>query len=398
MKREEHCMKSNCLFMLLLLLITYTSCSKKNPLTPGEEIQGMGTIVLNCIFPEENRAKIAAPHAATTRAFLYIYSPRLLYHYGKQQLDIFNKNAKTQFQLLAGFERRFKVIGYDMVMNITYQGTSGSVLVEQNKTVQVDILMKKYGLVSIPGGSFEMGSDILGNYEKPVHTVTVDDFLMSSTEVTREQWDMFISWFDILRDDDLYYYGADYSRPMRNVTWPHTISFCNFISELAGLDPCYDERTLECDFSKNGYRLPTEAEWEYACRAGTYTDYNTGNGENNLDSAGWYSGNSDSHEQPVGEKEPNQWGLYDMHGNVSEWCYDWFGRFYYESSPGDNPHGPDEPDISSVIPFPVRVARGGNYRSGPETCLSVFRGYKEPDWNSMNDMKNTIGLRIVRNN
>ncbi|MFC1509199.1 formylglycine-generating enzyme family protein [Candidatus Omnitrophota bacterium] len=391
-------MKNIGVIFLVYTMLICESCDRQNPMHAGEETQGMGTVELKCIFPEENLAKITAPHAATTRAFLYIYSPRLIYHYGRQQLDIFNKNAKTQFQLLAGFERRFKVIGYDMVMNITYHGISGSVLVEQNKTVQVNIHMKKHGLVSIPGGSFDMGSNDLGDYEKPVHTVTVDGFLMSSTEVTREQWDMFISWFDIMRDDDLYYYGADYSRPMRNVTWPHALSFCNFISELAGLDPCYNEDTQECDFSKNGYRLPTEAEWEYACRAGTYTDYNTGEEESSLDSAGWYSGNSDSHEQPVGEKEPNQWGLYDMHGNVSEWCYDWFGRFYYESGQEDNPHGPDEPDISSVIPFPARVARGGNYRSDPETCLSAYRGYKEPNWGSNNEMKKTIGFRIVRNN
>ena len=382
-------MKSNCLFILLLLLIACNSCSKKNPLISGEEIQEMGTVVLNCIFPEENRAKIAEPQAATTSAYIYIYSPSGFY-YGKQQLQLINKNAKTQFQLLAGLERQFKVIGFDMVMNINYQGISGSVLIKQNQTVQVDIVMKKYGLVSIPAGSFEMGSDDLSNYEKPVHTVTVDGFLMSSTEVTRAQWDMFVSWFEIMRDDDIIFPGKpDYSRPMRNVTWPHAINFCNFISRLSGLEPCYNENTLECDFSKNGYRLPTEAEWEYACRAGTYTDYNTGNGESNLDRAGWYFGNSDRHEWPAGEKEPNQWGLYDMHGNVSEWCYDWFDGKYYSSSPALNPTGPEGKLLQ-------RVKRGGDYNNSAELCLSVIRKSKDPFWDSEKTMENTIGFRIVR--
>ncbi|MFC1509201.1 formylglycine-generating enzyme family protein [Candidatus Omnitrophota bacterium] len=348
----------------------------------------MGTVELNCIFSEESRAKIAAPHAATTRAYLYISSPSGFY-YGKQQMPLINNNAKTQFQLLAGLERQFKVIGYDKVMNINYQGISGSIMIEQNKTVQVTIHMKKYGMVSIPGGSFDMGSDDIGNNEKPIHTVTVDGFLMGSTEVTREQWDMFISWLEIKRDDDLHYYGADYSRPMRNVIWPHALSFCNFISELAGLDPCYNEDTQECDFSKNGYRLPTEAEWEYACRARRYTYYNTGDGESNLDRGGWYEGNSDSHEHPVGLKEPNPWGLYDMHGNVSEWCYDEYERDYYSSSPGLNPTGPE-------LTLNNRVLRGGNFASSAEQCKSAYRYSNAANWYSYLNMKKTIGFRIVR--
>ena len=94
------------------------------------------------------------------------------------------------------------------------------------------------------------------------------------------------------------------------------------MSKAAGLEPCFDEKTGKCDFSKNGFRLPTEAEWEYACRAGSDSHFCIGNTEADLEKTGWYAGNSGSKTHPVAQKQPNAWGLYDMHGNVFEQCYD----------------------------------------------------------------------------
>lgn len=125
------------------------------------------------------------------------------------------------------------------------------------------------------------------------------------------------------------------------------MKFCNKLSDAEGLERCYNESTWACDFGKNGFRLPTEAEWEYACRAGTETNFYTGNTINSdgytstdLDRAGWYwynLGQANNKAHVVGAKEPNNFGLYDMHGNVWEWCLDWYGS--YQSGSVTNPTG-----------------------------------------------------------
>lgn len=116
--------------------------------------------------------------------------------------------------------------------------------------------------------------------------------------------------------------------------------------------------------------MPTEAQWEYACRAGTTTKYTFGEEDSGLGDYAWFTANSDSKTQPVGQKKPNAWGLYDVHGNVWEWCGDWYGSDYYEKSPADDPIGPSSGS--------GRVVRGGGWSYLASFCRSAYRYYGAP--------------------
>jgi len=147
----------------------------------------------------------------------------------------------------------------------------------------------------------------------------------------------------------------------------------------------YDDAAAFCEaLSKRGqgkFRLPTEAEWEYACRAGSATRYCFGDSEEQLDEYAWYNKNSDGQSHPVGQKKPNAWGLYDMHGNVWEWCSDWYGDYSPEGQ--ENPKGPP---VGSH-----RVLRGGCWVNIPGRCRSAYRSDSTPD-----DRDNAVGFRVVR--
>jgi len=152
--------------------------------------------------------------------------------------------------------------------------------------------------------------------------------------------------------------------PVESVSWHDTQEFITKLNQK-------DDKI---------YRLPTEAEWEYACRAGTSTIYYTGNSVDDLDRAGWYSGNSGNKTHPVGEKETNAWGLYDMHGNVWEWCQDWYG---------DYPSG----SVTDPIGLPkgsFRVIRGGSWYSAAQSCRSASRPDFEPGIRLL-----ILGFRLV---
>ena len=235
--------------------------------------------------------------------------------------------------------------------------------------------------VSIPGGTFEMGDIQEGGYnnERPVHTVTLTGFEMSLYEITQGQYK------SIIGSNPSHFNGSD-DLPVESVCWNVAVWFCNHLSDKARLDRCYDESTWECDFSKNGFRLPTEAEWEYACRAGTTTKYYTGNSESDLARAGWYRSNSGRKTHHVGQKEANNFGLYDMHGNVWELCNDWYGSEYYSSSPLSNPTGPTSDSYRSL-----RIVRGGRWINHARGCRSAHRSKIYPT-----DTGYFIGFRVVR--
>jgi len=275
--------------------------------------------------------------------------------------------------------------------------------------------IKGIKMVRIPGGSFQIGGTGQGADELPVHKVTFDAFCMSETEITVGQVlavsgkaGRGLSWtlpprtredsLRMARWDSLRAAGADSPERSRRraeynlqaavaISWNGAVVFCNELSKLAGLEPCYDLESWVCDFSRNGFRLPTEAEWEYACRAGTSTAYCTGDDPRGLERVAWFGHKTENPEtRLVRCKQPNAFGLYDMHGNVWEWCNDWYRHDYYAESPQDNPQGP--PDSG---PGKLRVNRGGSRSSSPLACRSAVRRGNPPSTRN-----STIGFRIVR--
>ena len=191
-------------------------------------------------------------------------------------------------------------------------------------------------MVSIAGGEFSMGS--LSLNEQPVHRVKVGDFLMSATKITTLQYDTVTAGYD---------QGYPYNlKPVWDaMNWEKAAGFCNKLSDRAGLQRCYNETTWACDYTKNGYRLPTEAEWEYACRAGSLADPTTSE-LNNIAWTDWFYS-----PHVVAAKKPNDWGLYDMLGNVFEWCNDRWGM--YSRDYAVDPTGPATGDL--------HVIRGGAF-------------------------------------
>ena len=235
-------------------------------------------------------------------------------------------------------------------------------------------------MVLIPAGTFEMGGSGGEADEAPVHSVKIDAFLMDRTEVTQEQ-------FARLELPDPSHFKNP-RNPAEQVTWVQAIVFCNRRSEAEGLKPCYDEETLECNYQASGYRLPTEAEWEYACRAGTNGAYSCGDDSRKLGEHAWFAGNAAKRTHPVAQKRPNPWGLYDMHGNVAEWCNDAYAKDYYAHSPAENPCGPASGALC--------VLRGGAWASDSQQLRSAARLGDNPGFTDACLARDAIGFRCVR--
>ncbi len=223
--------------------------------------------------------------------------------------------------------------------------------------------------ISIPKGIFEMGDPNGNANEKPLHPVVITkDFEIQKTEVTQEQW------YSVMGDNPSYFKGGEEDRsklgnnpdhPVENVSWNGVLEF---ISKLNEKNDGYH------------YRLPTEAEWEYAARAGTKTAYSFSEGED-LSGYGWYSNNSEKQSHPVARKKPNSFGLYDVHGNVWEWVSDWYGA--YSSERVMDPPGPSSGTY--------HVIRGGGWFNAPKFLRSASRVGLTPDVRGSD-----VGLRMLR--
>jgi formylglycine-generating enzyme required for sulfatase activity len=307
-------------------------------------------------------------------------------------------------------------------------------------------------LEAVPAGTFEMGDHAglggveHGNDEIPIHSVTLDAFSIGRYEVTTAQYCAFLSNTTAsvsngyaVGNGHIYgdtYASDGYSRivwsngtfsvrdskedhPVTGIRWFGAIAFCNWLSGREGLDACYDLTTGDCDFTRHGYRLPTEAEWEYAARGGLHAPYGVlpwGNDTNSTNRANWPSSGDPfesgdfPHTTPVGyydgsdhegyqtQDGSNGYGLHDMSGNVWEWVNDWYHRDYYSVSPATNPPGPD---AGSTMPDgnTWRGMRGGNWYNGEEyyghgRCANrdpgYYRGPLDP-----NHPYYHVGFRVV---
>ncbi len=231
----------------------------------------------------------------------------------------------------------------------------------------------------IPAGQFSMGADGAVDTQ-PVRTISIEAFYMDRHEVTQALYERITGTNPARRKGR--------TNPVERVRWSDAIKFCNARSQAEGLEPCYDLATRECRFEADGYRLPTEAEWEYACRAGGGHDYSFGADVGQLDSHAWTKGNARRRHHPVGEKDANAFGLHDTSGNVWEWCNDWYRVDSYGQGPADNPRGPPDGE--------KKVLRGGAFSSSSASCCSWTRYCDEPGFTDACVASDDYGFRCVR--
>lgn len=233
-------------------------------------------------------------------------------------------------------------------------------------------------MVRIPGGRFLMGDKT--QVDAPPHEVAVSSFYMDKYLVTQDQYQK------VMGDNPSRWKAG--RNPVEQVRWSDAVKFCNRRSQLENLQPCYDLKTWKCNFQANGYRLPTEAEWEYACRAGTSTTYFFGDNPSKLGDYAWFDKNSARRAQAVGQKLPNPWGLYDMCGNVWQWCNDFYKVDYYQQAPHQDPTGPEAGE--------TKVVRGGAWRFGADTCRCGYRYNENPGYADVCFGYDIYGFRCVR--
>ncbi|MDR2923824.1 MAG: formylglycine-generating enzyme family protein [Treponema sp.] len=242
-------------------------------------------------------------------------------------------------------------------------------------------------MVYIKGGTFTMGSpagEAGRDFDETPHQVAVSSFLLGKYEVTQDEYQK------IMKDIPCNFKGKEL--PVESISWYDAVLFCNMLSRKRGLTPAYDIKgpAVMWDRNADGYRLPTEAEWEYACRAGTSTAFNTGSSitteQANFNGTESYNNNAQGlfieKTMPVGSYPANAWGLYDMHGNVFEWCWDLHS--YYDLKEQTDPTGP--------VSGSLRIIRGGSWVNGGETLRSACRGIYIPGGGN-----ERIGFRLARN-
>ena len=221
------------------------------------------------------------------------------------------------------------------------------------------IISGSMDMVFVKGVFFKMGSNDGGSNEKPIHEVCIDDFYIGKYEVTQKQWR------EIMGSNPSRFSNCD-NCPVENVSWNDVQEFIKKLNQKTGQNYC----------------LPTEAEWEYAARGGNKSNDYKYSGSNNIGEVAWYLENAGKITHTVGTKRANDLGIYDMSGNVWEWCSDWYGSNYYKNSPHNNPQGPSSGTD--------RVFRGGSWNSRVEYCRVADRLHWTPDNGSYN-----LGFRLA---
>jgi len=271
-----------------------------------------------------------------------------------------------------GGEKESSPVGYIIIGVVVILSIVGYLYYYQvNKNIDVKIKNKKVLIKMVPeivyvkGGTFYMGSNDGESDEKPIHKVIMSDFYIGKYEVTFEEYEKFCESTRREKPDDNGWGRG--KRPVINVCWYDAVEYCKWLSEETG----------------KKYRLPTEAEWEYASKGGLKSAVYKYSGSNNIDEVAWYDGNSGDKTHPVGTKQPNELGIYDMSGNVWEWCSDWYDEDYYSKSPSTDPKGPSSGEY--------RVFRGGGWYNSSVNCRSALRGRSLPDYMGDGD-----GFRCVQ--
>jgi formylglycine-generating enzyme len=250
--------------------------------------------------------------------------------------------------------------------------------------------------VFVQGGTFTMGNTYgNNNNDGLLHQVTLTSFYIDKYEVTQQEW------INVMGSNPAHFQG-DLSRPVEQVSWYSAISYCNKRSMAEYLTPCYTytdygtnpdqwpegwnqgaNNNITCNFTDNGYRLPTEAEWEYAAKGGNLSHNYLYSGSNLLSVVSWCYSNSSQQTHPVGLLAASELTTFDMSGNVWEWCWDWYDGGYYSSSPSFDPTGPASGSF--------RVDRGGSWGDGGSLCRVALRNLYTPSGTAV-----SLGFRLVR--
>ena len=309
------------------------------------------------------------------------------------EAEVSLKQGNQAIQSWSGSKYLSKLPAGNYTVSVTcngYQSKTQPVKIDMDVTTEVNITLEEgsdipEGMVFVEGGTFQMGSTSGDDDEKPEHSVTLSDFYIGKYEVTVAELKEFIDATDYITDAEKngysYIYNGSWSK-QSGVTWKDDVkgnekNIGDYTHPVIHVS--WNDAAAYCKWA--GGRLPTEAEWEYAARGGNKSKSYQYAGNNDIGSVAWYDVNSGDKTQSVGGKQANKLGIFDMSGNVWEWCWDWYGN--YSSSSQTNPEGPDSGFY--------RVSRGGSWYNNASYCRVACRSNRSPGRDSFN-----LGFRLVR--